>query len=537
MRNKWIYTVFVLALCLFASCNNEADDASKQKTRTVVFRLAVDDAVGSRSGTTWGGNTSLHQGEGIENRIKLEGLGIAIYSITNGKADQRLGIAENLTYWTINESESTADQDPIEYQLVGDISHLNLETNKEYRFVVWANFPNSTNTTFALEDIDVKKGYIPMWGATTYRMTGGNLEQLGTINLLRAVAKVEVSFDTDVTNHYEISSLAVKNYNSTGDALPTGWKDCRETKDLDMETCINATASNQKASLPFLENKDSDGKYYIYVPEYNNAWHDSMGQSVVVVTLADKTGARAGKTYEIPFCQYSGGAPVANTVHSIVRNHIYRFNVAGVAVGSLLLNFKVADWDEASSIELCSLAYPTYLNPVLPSRDHGYPSTSIEESPTMKYVPNGTSESFEMYFHFISANDVTGSSDYVWKPTIVNMESTAYSIAVYKEVSSDFTELVYKKESTQQTASTDKLKVEVNSSTEKSYEGWFKIVVTPANPVEENTKFIFGIACGVHPSGFLGDDFFLFINGENDQIAWPDSGNDRKFIEITQTVD
>ena len=214
-----------------------------------------------------------------------------------------------------------------------------------------------------------------------------------------------------------------------------------------------------------------------------------------------------------------------------MRNHIYQFNVTDVAAGSLLLNLKVADWVDGSSLTLGSLAYPTYGNPVLPTKDHTYPNPPIDTEPTMRYTSETEIVSFEMYFNFKDAN-VTGLSGYVWKPTIVDQSSTAYKIEVYRESSGNFDDIVY--EATGSTTSLNELEPEDNK-----YTGWFKIIVTPTAQLETGVtskEYTFGIACGIHPSGFPSDDFFLFINGENDNIAWPMSGNDRKFIKITQVA-
>jgi hypothetical protein len=288
------------------------------------------------------------------------------------------------------------------------------------------------------------------------------------------------------------------------------------------------------SNLSFLTNQ-KDGKYYIYIPEYRNTSHTPEEQSVVTITLTDKTNSANSKAYEIPFCQYNNESPIANSTYDIVRNHIYRFNVTGVKSGNLLLNFNVADWNDGASLSLGNLAYPTYGNPVLPTMGHQYPETLITTNPEMKYVSNGASESFEMFFNFISTNS-SNTTGFVWRPTIVNQQSTSYSIEVYKVKESNQEELVYQTLPTENAPTVNKLTFESRESNveEQPWEGWFKIKVTPAGNVGQNTIYTFGIACGVHPSGFPSEDFFLFINGENNEIAWPNSGIDRKFINITQ---
>ena len=545
MRTKWIYTMFVLALSLFTSCNNEVDEAAgNKKTRTVVFRLSVDDAVGSRA--AWGdisdNDYNRQDGVGIENRIDLNGLRVAIYSIkADGTVDARVGVADHLLYWSTDANDKGNDsKDPIEYQLVGDISDVELVDGKEYRFMVYANFPHTTNNQFDLDDIGVENGYIPMWGVTTYQITGGEMEDLGTIDLLRAAAKVEVIFNEAVTNEYDVINLSIMNYNSKGNNLPTGWNSCVNTKALDRENCINVTADHVHGTSLSFEN----GKYYIYLPEYANTKHPE-DPSVVQVTLKKKNSDLT-KTYPISFCKYdTNGAPEAASVYDIVRNHIYQFNVTGVKGNSLLLNFEVADWnykelqsgetENENNLNLGSLTYPNYVNPLLPEKGYDYPNLKITVNPKMKFVPkvddgNGNvtnneereNAGFNAYFHFIAANknDITG---YPWLPNIIGGSTAEYTIKVYQVVDNGDKTLVY-----------DSSKNGSDQGLKTNYTGWFRIVVIPEEQ-ETNAIVSLGITCTIHPSGFPSDDFFLFINGENDKIAWPNSGNDRKFIQITQT--
>ena len=66
------------------------------------------------------------------------------------------------------------------------------------------------------------------------------------------------------------------------------------------------------------------------------------------------------------------------------------------------------------------------------------------------------------------------------------------------------------------------------------YTGWFKILVIPLNQTKSNAEIKLAISSSVHPSGFPSENFFLFINGQTDNIAWPNSGEDNKFIKILQ---
>ena len=526
MRSKWIHMLCVWVLSLFVvACNapmDEPEASASGKTRKIVLRLSIDDVVRSRA--SWEQNDTPEQGNAMENRINLNGLRVVIFSVNaDGTVGNRLGTAQHMLYWNIDEPVDGSSVDIMEYQLVADVSDVLLETANSYRFMVYANFPNSDNNRFGLADVDVNDGYIPMWGVTTYQIKGNELEDLGTIDMLRAAAKVEVKFTTEFpSTDYDITGVAIKNHSETGNNLPTGWNNCANTKALDMENCINVTANHKHEPLSFFQNKvvNADGSvsYTIYLPEYSNVSHVE-DKSVVQVTLKKK-GEADSKTYNIPFCKYSpDGIPVLNEVYNVVRNHIYQFNVKGVAAGSLLLNFNVADWTKSENVPtLGNLAYPTYVNPLLPTREFDYKKDEIPTSPEM-----AIGEPFAAWFHFLSANGTPPTGEYAWKPTMLDNSPENYQILVYKD--GDESMEVY--DSNDETNDQDLKTV---------YEGWFLIKVIPEKSERVNDIFTLGISCSIHPSGFPSENFFLFINGENDDIAWPNSGNDRKFIAIKQVA-
>lgn len=523
MRTKWIYTILVLALGFFTSCNNEADEtAGNKKTRTVVFRLAVDDAVGSRAQGDWSTNDNPVVGTGIENRIDLKGIRVAIYSINeDGTVGSRVGVADNLLYWSVNENSNT--KDPIEYQLVGDISDVALEDNKSYRFMVYANFPNTTNNQFGLEDIDVNEGYIPMWGVVTHEVKGTELEELGTIDLLRAAAKVEVLLsETMINEGYTLENAKISNYSKTGNTLPIGWNKVSKTKDLDQEDCMNFV-HDHAINLPMVKVNNS---YVIYLPEYNNV-HTSTNKATISLDI--KNGNETQNYPDaIRFCDYSeDGLIQGNTDYNIVRNHIYQYTVTGFVAGGIKINYWVDDWHKGTQLDLGTLAYPTYHNPLMVLNGSEYVEPT--DKPTMKYVAHELEEgnekslkeegAFSAWFH------LSAPSGQKWMPTIANQASIEYVIRVYKG-----NELVYS------TWSNDN---KPDSQNLVASDSWYNIKIIPMETINdaEVKKFKLGITSTLRWSSTgenVSTPFYLFINGKMDQIAWPDSGTDPKFIEIEQ---
>ena len=98
----------------------------------------------------------------------------------------------------------------------------------------------------------------------------------------------------------------------------------------------------------------------------------------------------------------------------------------------------------------------------------------------------------------------------LWTP-VINQLNTDYELRVYNHLGERLTE------QTQWVAS----------------DNWYKIVLLPLNPEKAGTVVEFGIT--YHQDWMPNDkSIYLFINGKADEIAWPDSGNDPKIIEIKQ---
>ena len=124
MRNKWIYTIVVLALTLFASCSDNMEEAGTGgKSRKVVFRLSMDDALGSRG--AWNEAYESVDGNIFEKSIKGDSLRVAIFNTEN----VMLGEVQSLLHWT-------TDVEGNEYEFVGDFSHVTGLTPGEYKIKI-----------------------------------------------------------------------------------------------------------------------------------------------------------------------------------------------------------------------------------------------------------------------------------------------------------------------------------------------------------------------------------------------------------------
>ena len=221
------------------------------------------------------------------------------------------------------------------HEFVGEVEvDANVTTNSQAaKVMVYANMNNPDQKIFTInykEDGFPNTGveYIPMWGVQTIQnlsLTPGIRNDLGTIYLLRSMAKVEVIM---ANNEFEISGINIKGYNNMGYCLPNGWDNATITTNLDLEGVFNPIPTHVDDQMPkFRESITENGFkcYTVYVPEYRNIAPDaqtSVTPSTIAVTIGDKE-------YNIEFKKYVDGEATGEA-YNIIRNHLYRFSITNV---------------------------------------------------------------------------------------------------------------------------------------------------------------------------------------------------------------
>jgi hypothetical protein len=360
-----------------------------------------------------------------------------------------------------------------------------------------------------------------MWGIKKVDLSdlaNAQTEDIGTIQLLRSAAKLEVKLsDALKAKGTVINEAYINYYNQTGYCLPTGWNEVERTEDLSMSDCFRLY--RHAAVKQYLISNNDKTVLNIYVPEYDNSNVNYAKEKAKISLDITHNGQRRFIEDAISFCQYSSGMPVENSDYNIVRNHIYQYKIVKITGEDILLEYSVADWDledwgDGATFEEHDLAYPTYHNPVLPKSFFSFvptetkPNHIITETPVMYYnSANPKAGAFECYFQ------ITAPEDVQWKPNMMGSKEN-YTIQVYD----DDDVLVF---------DSDEKNVNIQRCANNE---WFKILVYPKNDNGVGTAEVdFGM---VYWQSWSSSYINLYINGEYNNIKWPSSGDNPKLISI-----
>lgn len=343
---KHIPALLLLLAATLASCvyDNEPalrSDDGRQAVQ-VTFTLAAGNAP-TDTRATWGDHQydSENIGTAWERAIDPDDLHVLLYTAAD---NGYVGRVENLVSFRNDDGTYTYYG-----QLTADSDDLTSGT--EYKIMVFANCDIDNNT----EDISsiTKKtfaqnaNYIPLWGVKTtpLNLTPGTADNLGDIDLLRAMAKVEVTLSDALTGEYTLGNVSLNRYNQTGYCLPEDYDAVSETKELDREDGTAPISFNPKASVPSspspIRFQIENGRAVCYLPEYEA---DDTKPAQLTITLA-KDGNKT-KDYTLDLKDYNtdnGG------YYDLVRNHIYRYTITGVNDGTLKVQYRVQPWELVTS--------------------------------------------------------------------------------------------------------------------------------------------------------------------------------------------
>lgn len=294
MSRFFTLSYIVIVLLSLASCAsddamsvNDEEQEGGSETVKITFTINMGGETTSRSrATTWGDKYKTKTANIYENTIEEGKLQVLLYS---ADGSEFLGELQNVTYVRRSDDESYI------YDVVGsiEVAKVNLTNNKlECKIVVLANYDTKVSNPSSLSnlgeitysydnhktaDIAAGKAGIPMFGVKTYsgdsalKLFNGVQTDAKEIYMLRAMAKIIVSTTIDAM---AIKSVTLKNHNTTGYIVPTGYADYNDTKSLYIESTEsikntfhpNSSRASTTTELSF--EKESDNSFFIYVPEY-----------------------------------------------------------------------------------------------------------------------------------------------------------------------------------------------------------------------------------------------------------------------------
>lgn len=195
------------------------------------------------------------------------------------------------------------------------------------------------------------------------------------INMLRALAKIEVIDKIDITDNLanapagrvSVEKVELLGYCATGTVLPAYGQWNRngvlETQQVEAPTMASSLAyrapnsdylaTNQNnALIDFHQDKNAtksreDGcpVFSVYTTEYSLAAIGNAVRPYVRVTVQDPNGGNQGsRLYQLRLANYAGGT-AEDDIDFLLRNHIYRYEITSVS-SSIQVGYTVCPWDE-----------------------------------------------------------------------------------------------------------------------------------------------------------------------------------------------
>lgn len=299
------------------------------------------------------------------------------------------GVADNRRYRVVvvaNRMKNQYGFVPFSVQNTPDPHSPDSRTDEEYLYsqLVFDTCNPDTGLNSHLSDYTGwnLSGYdyarVPMWGVLEtelkVRLGGtGSLESSGEIYLLRSIAKVKISLGEELSESAKITDHipgnagtgAVLNY-KRGHGLmspsytnaasgSTTWNSAGKDRSGSryVDTNVNTTSGTGNFKAPLY--KDTDGSYYIYLPEQKigeafisiqfQYLDENLKETITtqkVLQFADYVAASEGKE-DIPRTEEE----LADFKFPVMRNHYYIYTV--IKLDPLELKYEVCEWQYKST--------------------------------------------------------------------------------------------------------------------------------------------------------------------------------------------
>ena len=324
--NRYKSTLTVsLMFCLLSTMSCGFDDGYDNEGQNdnavmVAFRMSYANGNTRAANEGWDDYDPKDDGTAYENAINTEQLQIKVCD-ENGTI---IGDVENVI--AINNG---TDTNP-DYSITGTWENAADKLSKAKKIMVFANCGTSIVTPGNIQNLAFARSattqYIPMWGVTTLtnELVVGKSNNLGTIDMLRSLAKVKVRLaDGMKARKYSLGAMQLNNYNTSGYTLPLTYNTAASTAAIRFGNSLHANSSWAQ-SIAMTNNDDES--IMLYIPEYDNINAAADRKATISLQLM-RDGEEEGN-YTLHFCNYTAeGAPDAASTYNIQRNHYYEYTV------------------------------------------------------------------------------------------------------------------------------------------------------------------------------------------------------------------
>ena len=341
--NRYKSTLTVsLMFCLLSTMSCGFDDGYDNEDQNddavrVAFRMSYANGNTRAANEGWDDYDPKDDGTAYENAINTEQLQIKVCD-ENGTI---IGDVENVI--AINNG---TDTNP-DYSITGTWENAADKLSKAKKIMVFANCGTSIVTPDNIQNLAFARSattqYIPMWGVTTLtnELVVGKSNNLGTIDLLRSLAKVKVKLaDGMKSRKYSLGAMQLNNYNTSGYTLPLTYNTVASTAAIRFG---NSLHDNSSWAQSITMTNNGDESIMLYIPEYDNINAATDRKATISLQLM-RDGEEEGN-YTLHFCNYTPeGAPDAASTYNIQRNHYYEYTV-GRTDDQVKIVLNVKEWN------------------------------------------------------------------------------------------------------------------------------------------------------------------------------------------------